>query len=79
MGFRNLLNFYLVSGNGVIVATIGNFTHRVFVTRTRRNDSFVTENYSPLHTEKCPITRMCKFANDRGTDVFEVILPGVQV
>lgn len=47
---------------------------RVRVRRTKQNLSFASGNYSSLYTANCPTARMCKFANGRDTDIFEVDL-----
>ena len=58
--------------NGLIdcYAILGHLTYKVPVKKIRQNVSFVNGNYEANY----PITRMCKFANDPGIDVFEIDL-----
>ena len=53
---------------------MGYLMYRVPSGRTTQNDCFVNGNSSLLCMENCPTTRMCKLANDRSIDVFEVVL-----
>ena len=66
--------FKLTNGLVDCLALMGNFMLRVPVKRTRQNDSFVIGKYSLLYTPNCLVTRMWKYANDRGIDVYDVVL-----
>ena len=52
---------------------MGFLMYRVLVRRTGPNHSFAIGNYSSLYIPSCSTTRVCKFANHRDIDVFEVV------